>query len=252
MVITAAGAAPKRFGAAKTLMPGGLIPPEQIKIRGPRRTRFCGDPCPACPRCPPPRRWTWTKTGGSPGCSERKRTEGGGGKPPPYGWCPAARRAATWGRPYAHSAPFVGAGPQTRPPSPRLPRLDRPSPLVRHDAKADTAHPGTSFAAQSTRAARARQRRKRPPPAKWARWTPRNVHAPSAQPTAAGPGVQGRRRRGRLRCRLTRSHHKTRSPWRFSRRFCRQKRHPRPGGQTLRGYPGKGAGRIVFRKKNEE
>ena len=39
-------ARPKRFGPnsqAETLMPGGFIPPEQIKKRGPRRARaLCG------------------------------------------------------------------------------------------------------------------------------------------------------------------------------------------------------------------
>ena len=35
MVMSAADAASKRFGAAKTLMPGGFTPPEQIKETGP-------------------------------------------------------------------------------------------------------------------------------------------------------------------------------------------------------------------------
>ena len=126
---------------------------------------------------------------------------------------------------------------------PQPPRLDRTAPLVRHDAKFGTARTGTSFTAQSTRAARARQRRKHLPPTERARWTPRNVHVPSVQPTAAGPGVQGRRRRGRLRCRSMRSHDKIRGPWRFSRRFCRQKRRPpaEPGNPIRWAEQGVGA-----------
>ena len=52
MVITAASAAPKRFGAAKTLMPGGLIPPEQRKITGAPAGRVPRGAMPGLPKVP--------------------------------------------------------------------------------------------------------------------------------------------------------------------------------------------------------
>ena len=52
MGMPAAGAASKRFGAAKTLMPGGFTPPEQIKCEGPPRDNGPWGVMPGLPKVP--------------------------------------------------------------------------------------------------------------------------------------------------------------------------------------------------------
>ena len=52
MVMSAADAASKRFGAAKTLMPGGFTPPAQIKLSGVPQNAVLWGAMPGLPKVP--------------------------------------------------------------------------------------------------------------------------------------------------------------------------------------------------------